>query len=122
MKSLQRALSDFVNEVTAGGPRSEALRKQLRDIQHRNTSYFVIPVVMLTVSFAAAMTLIIGGVGKTTGTAAIASLFGLSVIGMIRLMLSFWREKVATELMIELSELDDEVLRKVTARLLARMK
>jgi hypothetical protein len=51
-----------------------------------------------------------------------ASVFGVSVVGMIRMMLSFWREKVATELIVELSELDDDVMRKVAAKLLARMR
>jgi len=41
---------------------------------------------------------------------------------MIRAMLSLWREKVATEMLIELSELDEAILKKVVAKLLGRMR
>lgn len=122
MTSLKRAMSEFVNEITMGAPRSDALRTRLREIQANNGRYFLVPVVMLALVFAVAMALIIRGAGGASTTTAVASLFGISLVGMIRLMLSFWREKVATELMIELSELDDDVLRTVVARLLSRMK
>ena len=36
--------------------------------------------------------------------------------------LSLWREKVATEMLIELSELDETILKQVVARLLRRIK
>jgi hypothetical protein len=123
VSELGRAMSEFVDEVTLGGaPRSDALRRRLRQIQARNTRYFVVPLVMLAITFVVAIVLIVHVAAATTATTAIATGFGVSVIAMIRLMLSFWREKVATELMIELSELDDDVLRKVVAKLLARMK
>jgi hypothetical protein len=123
MTSFERALRDYVDAVTLGPcPRTEVLRERLRDIQRRNARYFVIPVVMLGASFLVAMKLILYSAGGTAPTVGIASLFGVSVVGMIRLMLSFWREKVATELLIELSEIDEAALRKLVARLLARMK
>jgi hypothetical protein len=122
MKELRRALSNYVDVVALGSPRTEALRQRLREIHGQNTNYFRTPVLMLAVTFFVAMALIIYGAAGTSGATAIAALFGISVIGMIRLMLSFWREKVATEIIIELSELDDDVLRKVAAKLLARMQ
>ena len=123
MTSLASAMSDYVNEVVAGpAPRTDDLRKRLREIQGQNTRYFLVPVIMLAATFIVAMGLIICGTGGMTATTAIASVFGISVVGMIRMMLGFWREKVATELIIELSELDEHAFRKVVARLLARMK
>jgi hypothetical protein len=122
MTELQRAMSDYVDEITLGpAPRTEELRRRLREIQAHNTRYFLIPLVMLAVTFVVAIVLIIHYAAATTATTAISTGFGISVVAMIRLMLSFWREKVATELMVELSELDDDVLRKVVARLLTRM-
>ena len=123
MNELRLAMSDYVDEVTLGpASRSEELRVRLRAIQAHNTRYFLLPIVMLAATFIIAIMLIIHYAAATTAATAISTAFGISVIGMIRLMLSFWREKVATELVIELSELDESVLRKVVARLLARMK
>jgi hypothetical protein len=123
MTELQRAMSDFVDEVTAGAAsRTEELRVRLREIQARNIRYFLLPILMLAVTFVIAIVLIVHYAAATAAAAAISSGFGISVIGMIRLMLSFWREKVATELVIELSELDDRVFRKVVATLLVRMR
>ena len=123
MSSFERALREYVDVVTLGpGPRTDVLRRRLRDIQRQNARYFVIPVVMLGASFAVAMKLIVYSATGTAPAVGIASLFGVSVVGMIRLMLSFWREKVATELLIELSEIDEAALRKLVAKLLTRMK
>ncbi len=122
MTELRRAMFDYVGEVTLGGaPRTDELRRRLREIQAHNTRYFAVPVVMLAAAFVVAIALIVHYAAAGAATAAISSGFGISVVAMIRLMLSFWREKVATELMIELSELDEDVLRKVVARLLTRM-
>jgi protein-S-isoprenylcysteine O-methyltransferase Ste14 len=123
MNALRQAMHDYVNEVTLGpAPRTDELRRRLREIHAHNTRYFALPVVMLAALFTVALVLSIRHASATTSTAAIAIGFGILVIAMIRLMLSFWREKLATELMIELSELDEDALRKVVARLLKRMK
>jgi hypothetical protein len=123
MTEIRHAMLDYVGEVLAGAaPRSEEFRRRLREIQAHNTRYFAIPVVMLAAAFVVATALVVRSASATAVTAVVSSGFGISVISMIRLMLSFWRKKVATELMIELSELDDEVLRKVVAQLLTWMK
>jgi hypothetical protein len=123
MDELRHAMHDYVNEVTLGAaPRTDELRRRLREIQAHNTRYFVLPVAMLAALFVAALVLSVHHASAATTTAAISTGFGISVVVMIRWMLSFWREKVATELMIELSELDEGTLRKVVARLLKRMK
>jgi len=122
MSELRQAMHDYVNEVTLGpAPRTDVLRRRLRDIQARNARYFALPVVMLAVLFVVALGLSIHYASATTVTA-ISTGFGISVVAMIRLMLSFWREKVATELVIELSELDDDLFRKAVAQLLRWMK
>jgi hypothetical protein len=123
MTDLQQAMYDYVDEVTLGAaPRTDELRRRLREIQAHNTRYFMFPVVMLAALFVVALVLSIHYASAAATTAAISTGFGVSVVAMIRLMRSFWREKVATELLIELSELDEDALRKVVARLLKRMK
>jgi hypothetical protein len=122
-KALQQALEGYVNVITMGATsRTDALRERLREIHQQNKGYFLAPVLMLAATFVVAMGLIIYGATGTNRAVVIASAFGISVISMIRLMLSFWREKVATELLVELSELDDDVLKKMSAKLLAKMK
>ena len=124
MTALRLALSEYVDEVTAGAAsaRTEELRRRLRQIQHRNQRYFNLAVGMLAVTFLAATGVILLALSSKATTAAIASGFGISIIGMIRVMLSLWREKVATEMLIELSELDEAILKKIVARLLGRMR
>ena len=122
MSALNDLASDYVNEVALGPARSDVFRQSLKEIQTRNTSYFIAAVVMLGLTFLVATGLIIFGATGQTTAVVIASVFGITVVGMIRMMLSFWREKVSTELLIELSELDDSVLKKVVARLLTRLK
>jgi steroid 5-alpha reductase family enzyme len=123
MTALRLAMSEYVDEVTAGvaSARTEELRKRLRQIQHRNMRYFNFAVCMLAATFLVAMGVILFALSSRSA-AAVAAVLGVSIIGMIRTMLSLWREKVATEMMIELSELDDVILGKVVAKLLRRMR
>lgn len=122
MTALNRAMSEYVNEVVGGSaPRTEALRSQLRSIQRQNTRYFTLTVIMLAVMFLTAMVIVLSGSSRQAAIP-VASILGVSVIGMVRMMLSLWREKVATELLIELSELDDRVLKQVVARLVRRIR
>ena len=124
MTALRLALSEYVDEVTAGAAsaRTEELRRRLRRIQHRNLRYFNLAAGMLAATFLAAMALVLFALSSRSATTAVASVFGISIIGMIRAMLSLWREKVATEMLIELSELDEAILKKVVAKLLGRMR
>lgn len=92
MTKLRRAMSDYVDEVTLGpAPRTDELRRRLREIQAHNTRYFLVPLAMLAVVFIIAIVLIIHHAAETATTAAISTGFGISVVAMIRLMLSFWR-------------------------------
>jgi hypothetical protein len=122
MTRLYQALHDYVDEVTLGpAPRSDELRRRLREIQAHNTRYFALPVALLVALFIAALALSVHYASAATVTA-VSSGLAISVVAIVRLLRGFWREKVATELMIELSELDDDVLRKVVARLLRWMR
>ena len=129
MSALRLALSEYVDEVTAGaspppgssGP-TAGLQSRLRQIQSTNAIYFIAAAGMLAVTFLAAMGLIVSNAIGSSGSIAVASGFGISVVGMTRLMLALWREKVATAMLIELSELDDGVMKKVVAKLLRRMR
>jgi hypothetical protein len=124
MTALRAALSDYVDEIFGGAtsPRTQALVSRLGEIQQNNLRYFTLGVAMLAVTFAAAMGLIIFGLTNRSATITVASVFGVSLVGMIRLMLALWREKVATEMLIALSELDEGLLQQVAAKLLTRMR
>jgi hypothetical protein len=123
MIALKRVLKGYVDEVVAGGdsPRTEALRAQLNSIQQRNARYFNLAVVMLvTISLTTIAIMASDALHRTAlpvGTALV-----ITAIGMVRIMLSLWREKVATEMLIALSELDDGVLKQIVARLLRRLR
>lgn len=122
MTALRIALSDYVNEVVAGAaPRTAEFMARLRAINQRNAVYFTATAAMLAIAFVVATSLVVFGAAGRTTAIAVLSVFGISIIGMVRTMLSLWREKSAIELLIELSELDDDILRKVVAKLLRRL-
>src|SRR4051812_22671544 len=105
MTALKRALTGYVNEVVGGqSTRTDVLRNQLRAIQRRNALYFNAAVAMLVVMFLTAMGIAVSG-ALQQATIPIASILGISAVGMVKLMLTLWREKVATEMLVELSEL-----------------
>ena len=118
MSRLRDALYDYVGEIVGGSPAiTQEMRARLTAIQHRNAIYLRFAAAMLLALF-----LVMSGVVVLTAIGkahvAVLSLCGISVVGIARVMLALWREKLATEMLIELSELDDDILRKVVARLL----
>jgi len=123
MSALRNLLSEYVDEVVAGSsPRTAELRTRLSQIRDRNAGYFILVVVMLVIVFLVAIALVVFSTEGRTGVIVVLSVFGISLIGMVRLMLALWREKLAIELLIELSELDDNILKKVVAKLLRQLK
>jgi hypothetical protein len=122
MIALKRALKGYVDEVVAGeSSRTEALRTQLQSIQQRNAKYFNLAVVML-VLISLTTTAIMASDALHRTAIPVGAALVISAVGTVRVMLGLWREKVATEMLIALSELDDGVLRQIVATLLRRIR
>lgn len=122
MKMLKRTLRDYVNQVVGGAASStEDLRNDLRQILGRNSLYINVATAMLAVVFVASLGM---AVSQTLRAAPLptASLLLVSAIGAARTVLNLWREKIAIEMLIAISDLDEATLRKVSARLLRDMK
>lgn len=122
MTALKRALKGYVDEVVAGeSSRTDALRTQLQAIQQRNARYFNLAVVLLVlISLTTTATMASDALRRTA--IPVGAALVISAVGMVRVMLGLWREKVATEMLIALSELDDGVLRQIVATLLRRIR
>jgi hypothetical protein len=121
--ALRDALSDYIDEVTLGAaPRTAEFMHRLREINQRNAVYFTATAAMLAIAFIVATSLVVFSAAGRTTAIAVLSVFGISIIGMVRAMLALWREKSAIELLVELAELDDDILHKVAAKLLRRLR
>ncbi len=123
MNTLDDVLNEFKPTVDLGGAKSpsDKLLKRLRDVNAANSKYFIICVAMVVAMFVAALSLIFLRMSDSTTATLVAGAFGLSVAGMVRMMLRLWREKVATDLLLELSN-DPAVLRSVIDTLATRLK
>src|SRR5262249_50260779 len=122
MVALKRALQGYVDEVFAGGsPRSEALFVQLHAIQRRNAGYFKLAVIML-VLISLSITAILASDAIHQTAVPVGAALVVSGVGTVRVLFGLWREKVATEMLIAMSELDESVLKQVAAALLRRLR
>ncbi|WP_394820642.1 hypothetical protein [Pendulispora albinea] len=119
---VAEALDDYVNTVTLGpANKKAALRESLDRVRKRNEVYFVLCAGFVVVMFVVAMVLIVRHAGEGSVWAATSVVFGASLAGMVRMMLGFWREKVTTDMLLELSVLDDAILKEVSRTLLERL-
>jgi hypothetical protein len=127
MSKLKKVLASYVSVemATLGGRKtrsidSEHLRKDLTQIIRGNNGIFITCVVMILFLFGIpvwiALTqpqLIKAGVG----------VFGVTAGGLIVQMISLWREKVATELVLGLiRDMDPSHLETVISALVKKMK
>jgi hypothetical protein len=123
--TLQQALSDFVEVVPLGGvaeARRAALLNAVKLAKERNERFFIVTVVGLALMFVVALGLVIFHAGSPGFQAATSGVFGISAIGMVKTMLGFWREKVATDLLLDLAAADDAILKEVSKAMLARLR
>ena len=117
------ALGDYVDTVTLGASNKKALLREALDrIRTRNEAYFSVCVGFVVVMFVTAISLIVLHSRQTAAWTATSAVFGISLAGMVRMMLGFWREKVATDMLLELSGLDDAILKDVSRVLLRRLR
>jgi hypothetical protein len=123
--TLEQALSEFVEVVPLGGvaaARREALLAAVRSAKERNERFFMATAVGLALMFLVALGLIISHAGGVGARAMTSGIFGISAIGMVKTMLGFWREKVATDLLLDLAAADDAILKEVSKAMLLRLR
>jgi hypothetical protein len=123
MSKLAQALQSFEDSFaalgTAGG--TERLAARLRSICQANERYFNVAVAMVSTLFIVELGVVYANAANQYVLVATTTLFGVSVSGTVWMMIRFWREKVASEMVAELCGLDRAVLRQVVERLLDRM-
>jgi hypothetical protein len=120
MDSIQETLREFVTSSTALGPSKgrKHMLERLRKINAANARYFNMAAVMLVAAFVVALYIIYRHGGDKVAGEAVVGTFGATTTGMTWMMLRFWREKVRTEMLIELGDLDPGILREVALRFL----
>jgi hypothetical protein len=123
MSKLAQALQSFEDSFaalgTAGG--AERLAARLRSICQANERYFNVAVVMLSTMFIVELAIVYMNAADKYVLVAATTAFGVSVSGTVWMMVRFWREKVASEMLAELCGLDRAILRQVVERLLDRL-
>src|SRR5215472_12587520 len=113
-KSLKEVLEAYRPEgpdfgEKAPGPKrkkpdgSEQLRRDLLNVSVMNRNYFRICVASLLVVFAGACLLVLRSLDKPTQVAAIFGASGISLLGIITLMIKLWKQKVSTDMMLALA-------------------
>jgi len=119
--NLEQALQTFVAEGAGkqgAGDGNKALQQRLERISRQNSQYFNTATAMLVAAFAAELALVsISEVDKTTMQAVVGG-FGATIVGMVWMMLKFWREKNRTEVILALAGIDPSLMREVAVRFL----
>ena len=105
-----QSLEDLIREsegstVTLGGPnKMEDLARRLRDLSRRNDMYFRACIAILVVVLLASLGFVILFRSQPAVIAGIFTAMGASAYGGVRQMVKLWREKVATDVAIEMVE------------------
>src|SRR5512140_3758185 len=127
MKKLRSVLSRYVDSIQLGeGDRApldvERLREQLRHISRANEHYFGACVVMVMTVFIAALWVALRYADHDGAVKLAFAALGASMIGMLRVMVGLWREKVATDVLLALAgSLEGDHLRSIIAVPLKRL-
>ena len=103
MKSLENLIRDARGPVTMGGPpKMEGLAENLRKLSRRNEKYFLVCVTILVVVLLSSLGFVILFRNQPKVIAGIFAAMGASAYGGVWQMVKLWREKVATDVAIEL--------------------
>src|SRR4051812_35592439 len=105
MKSLENLIRDAKGPVTLGpSTKMEGLAGRLRELSRRNEKYFRTCVAILVIVLLASLGFVILFRNQPAVIAGIFTAMGASAYGGARQMVKLWREKVATDVAIELVE------------------
>lgn len=100
----------------------DKLAGKLREIVARNNAVFGFCVAMVIIPFVVQLWVALAYASEPQLVKAIGGAFGISAAGLIFQMIKLWREKVATELLLELlPTLDTAVFKTVIAVLVRRL-
>jgi hypothetical protein len=128
MKKLRAVLSPYVDSVQLGDPERdpidvERLREQLQRVSRESANYFGVCVVMVMVIFLATLGAALRYAGQANLVTLAFAVLGATMIGMLRVMVGLWREKVATDVLLALAgSLEGDHLRSILAVFLKRLR
>jgi hypothetical protein len=106
---LNDAIAALVSVPDMGGPRTDTaefaqmLNNRLRGVLRSNTIYFNLSIALVIVLFVASIVVVTTHLESPALITAALGGFGIGSIGLVGMMLRSWREKTATELLIELA-------------------
>jgi hypothetical protein len=105
MKSLEDLIRDATGPIMLGpSSKMEGLARRLRELSQRNEKYFRACIAILVVVLLASLGFVILFRNQPAVIAGIFTAMGASAYGGVRQMVKLWREKVATDVAIELVE------------------
>lgn len=127
MKRLYAALTPFVDGVELGDAQrrfpAEQVTQALQGVRKGNERYFMLCVFMIVDLFAAIVWLTLTHLQDPAVIKIVFAVFGVSAIGLVRMMHKLWQEKVTTDLLLTLvGVLEEDVARSVVAVLLKRLR
>ena len=98
------------------------LANDLRDVSNANRIYFAISFAAVVVVFLGASLIVAGSLGDPERIRAVFAALGISVVGLITLMVNLWKQKVSADMLIVLCGIaDDAQIHKVINKLLNRL-
>ena len=105
MKSLEALVRDASGPVTLGGPsKMEGLAGRLGVLSRQNERYFRVCVAILVLVLLSSLGFVVLFRNQPAVIAGIFAAMGASAYGGVQQMVKLWREKVATDVAIELVE------------------
>ena len=122
MKELKSILTDFAEAPLVLGDKSpdkpdvDNFRNNLESLRVRNDRYFVVLVAMVVVCFVVSLILLVYFKQNTVSMTAVFGATGLSIGGLVNVMLKIWKDKNQNDMLYALiGQLDDHTLRSVAA-------
>jgi hypothetical protein len=104
MKSLRALIRPYTGDVDLGSRSMQQLAGKLRDLSRKNDRYYWICIGLLVVVLLASLAFVIVFRHQPGAIAAVFAAMGASAYGGVRQMVQLWREKVSTDVAIELVE------------------
>ena len=104
MQTLRAVIRPYTEDVKLGSRSMQQLAGRLRDLNRKNDKYYWFCVALLIVVLLASLGFVIVLRNQPGGITAVFAAMGASSYGGVRQMVKLWREKVATDVAIEVVE------------------
>jgi hypothetical protein len=102
VKSLRALILPYATDVSLGSTKMEGLAGKLRGLSRRNEKYFRVCIGLLVVILLSSLCFVILFRNQPAIIAGVFTALGASAYGGVRQMVQLWREKVATDVLVEL--------------------